>query len=87
MLHFLFLQPEWPDIFTAAAKAELSVYPDPRTACFYARRALELAVAWLYQHDRTLRSPYQDHLSALIHEPTFQALTGPTLHAKIVSVS
>ena len=42
---FAFLQAEWPDVFEAAGKAASSVYPDPRTACFYARRALELAVA------------------------------------------
>ena len=46
------------------------MHPDPRTACFYARRALELAVAWAYKHDAALRLPYQDNLSALIHEPT-----------------
>jgi type I restriction enzyme R subunit len=49
------------------------VHSDPRTACFYARRALELAVAWIYRHDSSLRLPYQDNLSALIHEPTFKA--------------
>ena len=32
------LQPEWPDIHESAVKAE-RVYPDPRTSCFYARRA------------------------------------------------
>ncbi len=50
----------------------LGVPPDPRTACFYARRALELAVAWVYKHDAALKLPYQDNLSALIHEPTFK---------------
>jgi type I restriction enzyme R subunit len=46
---------------------------DARTSCFYARRTLELAVDWLYKHDKSLRLPYQDHLSGLIHEPTFRA--------------
>jgi type I restriction enzyme R subunit len=45
---------------------------DPRTSIFYARRTLELALAWLYKFDRNLRLPYQDNLSALIHEPTFR---------------
>jgi type I restriction enzyme R subunit len=48
MSHFCFLQREWPDVFEAAGKAEAAVHPDPRTACFYARRALELLVAWMY---------------------------------------
>src|SRR5579884_4069526 len=82
MSHFRFLQPEWPGIFVAAAKAEVSTLPDPRTACFYARRALELAVSWLYAHDATLRTPYQENLSALIHDPAFRNLVGETLHAK-----
>ena len=82
MAQFGFLRPEWPDLHEAAAKAEALVHGDPRAACFYARRALELAVAWLYKHDAALRLPYQDHLSALIHEPTFRAAVGPALFAK-----
>ena len=39
MSNFAFLQAEWPAVHEAAAKAEAAVYPDPRTACFYARRA------------------------------------------------
>jgi len=44
--NFGFLKPEWPDLFDGAAKAEASVYPDPRAACFYARRTLELILAF-----------------------------------------
>ena len=64
-------------------KAEELAYPDSRTACFYARQFLELAVAWLYKHDAALKLPYQDHLSALIHEPTFRRAVGPPIFAKI----
>ncbi|HYD50940.1 MAG TPA: hypothetical protein VEB21_21465 [Terriglobales bacterium] len=71
MNQFTFLRREWADVFEAAAKAEASAHADPRTACFYARRTLELAVSWAFKHDATLRLPYQDNLSALIHEPTF----------------
>ena len=72
MSQFSFLQREWPTVFDSAAKAEASVHGDPRTACFYARRTLELAVNWAYKHDAALRLPYQDNLSALIHEPSFK---------------
>jgi type I restriction enzyme R subunit len=82
MTHFAFLQAEWPAIFEASTKAEASVHPDPRTACFHARRALELTVSWLYKHDASLRLPYQDNLSALIHEPTFKALVGEAIFNK-----
>jgi type I restriction enzyme R subunit len=82
MGNFGFLQPEWRPLHDPAAKAESLVYPDPRAACFYARRTLELAVAWLYKHDSALRLPYQDHLSALIHEPTFRQSVGETVFNK-----
>jgi type I restriction enzyme R subunit len=80
--HFSFLQTEWPDVFEAGCKAEAAVFPDPRTACFYSRRALELAVFWIYKHDSGLRLPYQDNLSALIHEPTFKTLAGEAVFNK-----
>ncbi len=79
---FAFLAAEWPDLHEAARKAEALAHPDPRASCFYARRALELAVHWLYKHDPALKLPYQEHLSALIHEPTFKTATGPTVFAK-----
>jgi Domain of unknown function (DUF4145) len=80
---FEFLRGEWPMLFDPAARAESLVYPDSRSSCFHARRALELAVHWLYKHDSTLKLPYQDHLSALIHEPSFRNAVGPAVFAKI----
>jgi type I restriction enzyme R subunit len=82
MSSFAFLQSEWPAVFEAANKAAGAAHPDPRTACFYARRALELAVAWAYKFDASLRLPYQDNLSALIHEPTFKAVAGEAVLSK-----
>jgi type I restriction enzyme R subunit len=82
MSHFHFLQHEWPAVFDAAARAESAVHADPRTACFYARRALELAVNWAFKHDSALKLPYQDNLSALIHEPSFKQTAGETVFSK-----
>lgn len=82
MSQFVFLQREWADVFDAAARAEVAVHRDPRTACFYARRALELAVAWAFKHDAALRLPYQDNLSALIHEPSFKQAAGEAVFSK-----
>jgi type I restriction enzyme R subunit len=76
MSQFRFLQGEWPEVAEAAIRAEVAVRSDPRAACFYARRALELAVAWAYKHDAALRLPYQDNLSALIYEPSFKTVAG-----------
>ena len=79
---FAFLQREWAAVFDAASKAEAAVHADPRTACFYARRALELAVSWAYKHDTALRLPYQDNLSALIHEPSFKQAASEAVFSK-----
>ncbi len=82
MAQFTFLKPEFPTIHESAHKAFRAAYRDPRIACFYARRALELTVNWLYKHDTSLRLPYQETLSALIHEPTFKELVGQAVFNK-----
>ncbi|XLZ68758.1 DEAD/DEAH box helicase family protein [Massilia sp. SR12] len=82
MSNFSFLQPEWGALHEAANRAEHSVFGDPRTACFYARRGLELAVAWLYAHDKAFKVPYQDNLNAFIFEPTFRKAVGDALFTK-----
>ena len=43
--NFSFLQLKWPALHAEATRAEQAALADPRTACFYARRTLELAVA------------------------------------------
>jgi type I restriction enzyme R subunit len=80
--HFQFLETEWPMLLEAAVKAEGMANTDARTACFYARRTLEMAVAWLYKYDPALKLPYQDHLSALIYEPSFRRVVGDALFTK-----
>lgn len=82
MSQFAFLQGEWAAVFESAARAEAAAHADPRSACFYARRALELAVAWAYKHDASLMLPYQDNLSALIHEPSFREAAGDAVFSK-----
>jgi type I restriction enzyme, R subunit len=76
MSQFAFLQREWPDVHQSAVRAEGNVHRDPRTACFYARRPLELSVAWACEHDPVLRLPDDGKISALIHEPTFKQVGG-----------
>ncbi|MFO5527682.1 MAG: DEAD/DEAH box helicase family protein [Cuspidothrix sp.] len=82
MSQFTFLKPEFPTIYESAHKAFKTAYRDPRTACFYGRRALELTVNWLYKYDNTLNLPYQDNISTLIHEPTFKNLVGQAIFNK-----
>ncbi len=85
--NFAFLHTEWPALQAEALRAEQAALSDPRTACFYARRSLELAVTWLFQAEGgrggSLRMPYQPDLSAYLFEPSFKALVSPALHAKM----
>lgn len=82
MSQFAFLAAEWPALHEAAAKAEALVLSDPRASCFYARRALEVAMRWLYKYDAKLKLPYQDNLSALIHEPSFKNVADDAVFTK-----
>ncbi|MEY4978068.1 MAG: hypothetical protein RLZZ352_338 [Pseudomonadota bacterium] len=82
MSNFAFLESEWLALFESARKAEELANSDARASCFYARRTLELAVAWMYTHDPALRRPYQDSLNALMHEPSFKATVGEALLTK-----
>jgi type I restriction enzyme R subunit len=82
MSQFSFLKPEFHPVYEHAQRAEVLALSDPRGSCFYTRLALETAVKWLYEHDGTLRSPYDEALSALIHEGTFRTLVGNALVTK-----
>ena len=55
----------------ACLEAEKSILVSPSTCATITRRALELAVKWLYANDSDLRIPYQDNLSSLIHNNSF----------------
>ncbi|VII08705.1 type i restriction enzyme r subunit [Clostridioides difficile] len=56
---------------TACLEAEKSIIVSPSTCATITRRALELAVKWLYANDSDLVLPYQDNLSTLIHNNSF----------------
>jgi type I restriction enzyme R subunit len=69
-------------------KSEKNANQDSRTACFYARYALEQAIKWLYKHDKSLSYPYNDNLMALIHEPSFKQNLSPhpALFPKLLNI-
>jgi type I restriction enzyme, R subunit len=86
MSNFTFLKTEWPELHESAAKVESLARTDARSCCFYARRSLEHAVEWLYEHDRSLKKPYDDNLSALIYEPTFKQNLSGELFLKVKTI-
>ncbi len=82
MSQFGFLKEHFSPVYEHAKKAEDAALVDPRTACFYARFALETAIKWMYKGDRKLHYPYDDTLAALIFEPNFKDVVGDALLTK-----
>lgn len=56
----------------AAIEAEKVYSTSPAMCAVGCRKALELAVKWVYSADRTITMPYKDNLQSLIHEPSFR---------------
>ncbi|HBI7044879.1 DEAD/DEAH box helicase family protein [Clostridium perfringens] len=55
-------------------EAEKSIIVSPATCAILSRRALELAVKWVYGNDSEIVLPYQDSISSLIHNESFREL-------------
>ena len=56
----------------AAVEAEKVYATSPAMCAVGCRKALELAVKWVYSADNTISMPYKDNLQSLIHEPSFR---------------
>ena len=73
---FSFLEAEFQPEFDSASRAEGYSLSDPGAAVIYARKCLESAVKWMYQHDPSLPAAYDDTLNTLLNEAAFKALEG-----------
>ena len=73
MSNFSFLQKktEYALFSAAAIEAEKVYHSSPAMCAVGCRKALELAVKWVYSADDTIQMPYRDNLQSLIHEDTF----------------
>ena len=69
---FLTAQTEYALFSSAAVEAEKVYHSSPAMCAVGCRKALELAVKWVYAADNTMQMPYKDNLQSLIHEPTFR---------------
>lgn len=74
MSNFEFLQtkPEYKLFANATIEAEKVFVSAPAMCAVGCRKALELAVKWVYSADKAIKMPYKDNLQSLIHEPTFR---------------
>jgi type I restriction enzyme, R subunit len=82
MSNFAFLVAEFPAVHEAALEAERQAAVSPTAAAFFAGKAVEVAVKWAFRSDPNLKLPYQDNISALLHEPSFRKAAGDAVFAK-----
>ncbi len=80
--NFDFVRATLPIVHDDCARAESYLTTDPRSACFYARRAIEGLVRHLYDL-MALAKPYSDDLSAMSNDAAFRAKVGNGLVNKL----
>ncbi len=85
MSNFRFLERyEFFDAIRAVCEeAEASIAVSNATCALQVRRALEVAVKWMYRYDKGLTVPYQDNLSSLIHDYDFKLMVDSRLFPRI----
>ena len=76
---YLLDKTEYKDFAQQAVEAERSIMISPATCAILSRRALELAVRFVFSYDADLTLPYRDNVSSLIHERTFREIIEPRL--------
>ena len=69
---FLTVRKEYVLFAPACLEAEKVFKTSPVLCAIGCRKALELAVKWVYTADKSLTLPYKDNLSALIYEDCFR---------------
>lgn len=76
---FLGTRPEYALFAPACVEAEKIYATAPALCVVGCRKALELAVKWVYAADTSIEMPYRNHLQSLLHEPSFRfAMDVPT---------
>lgn len=74
MTNFSFLKekPTYVLFAPACIEAERIFAASPAMCAVGCRKALELAVKWVYAADTSMEMPYRDNLQSLLHEPSFR---------------
>lgn len=76
------------DLFAdACIEAEKVFATSPAMCAVGCRKALELAVKWVYAADSTMQVPYKNNLSSLIHEYSFKHCVDERVWRKLVAVN
>lgn len=85
MSNFSFLenQKEYTLFASACIEAERVLATSASMCAVGCRKALELAVNWVYSADSTIQQPYKNNLQSLIHEPSFRFAVDETTWHKL----
>ena len=71
----------------ACIEAEKIYATSPAMCAVGCRKALELAVKWVYAVDNSISMPYRDNLSSLIHERSFQECLDERIWRKLIGIT
>lgn len=84
-MNFAFLKenPHYELFANACIEAERTFTTSPAMCTVGCRKALELAVKWVYAADGSMKMPYKDNLSALIHERSFRCAVDDRVWRKL----
>ena len=80
---FLTTKKEYLMFAPACLEAEKVLHSSPAMCAIGCRKALELAVKWVYAADKTMALPYKDNIQALVHEPSFRFAVTPRTWSKL----
>ncbi len=89
-MNFDFLKREdgYYSLFADACVEAEKVFPaSPAMCAVGCRKALELAVKWVYAIDDSISMPYRDNLSSLLHERTFMEAVDERVWRKLVGIN
>jgi len=81
MTNFVFLKEEkrFSDFADIAISAEKILSIDPAASVINCRRAMEIAVKWMYSVDSALVMPWDDKLVSLVNTEEFRDVVDPDL--------
>lgn len=84
-MNFSFLKdrPDYELFADACIEAEKTLRTSAAMCAVGCRKALELAVKWVYAADPSIKMPYKDNLSSLIHEWTFKSAVDQLTWSKL----
>ena len=80
---YLKSEKEFESFVNIAITAEKVFNIDIGTCVFNCRRALEMAIKWMYSVDNDLEVPYQDSLYSLMHTDEFRDIIGVDLWRRL----